>query len=177
VVVAGAAPGRIEVQVEIDTQRNRVCATASGATEIAQSGPATVAPEGERRDAAARAMRCAPTDLRATVMTPQLTAYERGRDTCVVDERGVVRLGLRDAHLESANAGDIEPRARAAIERATRFGDVGRSLPAFYLARDARIATFDGLASIDQAVALVTEELTGCDPAEHIALLTVPHDA
>jgi N-methylhydantoinase A len=177
VIAAGAAPGRIEVQVEIDTQRNRICATASGATEIAESGPASVAPEHERRAAAARAIRCSAIDLRASEMTPQLTAYERGRDTCVVDERGVVRLVLRDAHLERAKAGDIESRARAAIERATRFGDVGRSLPALYLARDARIAIFDGLAGIDQAVALVAEELTGCDPTEEIALLTVSHDA
>ena len=58
VVAAGASPDRVEVQVEIDSQRNLVRATASGATEIAESAALPVATEGERRAAAARSMRC-----------------------------------------------------------------------------------------------------------------------
>jgi hypothetical protein len=66
---------------------------------------------------------------------------------------------------------------RQVIESATQFGDVGRALPALYLLRGARIAAFEGLSSADQAVALVAEEMEGCDASERVALLVVPRSA
>ncbi len=177
VVAAGAAPDRVEVTVEIDSQRNRVRATASGATALAGTALAVVAAEPERAAAAARSLACAPEALRRVELTAALSEYRLGADARIVDERGVVRLALRDAQACRGVAGEAETRARDAVEGATRFGDVGRALPALYLVRGGRIAAFEGLASCDQAVALVCEELEGCDPAEPIALFTVARRA
>jgi hypothetical protein len=110
-------------------------------------------------------------------LTPRLHGYERAPDVRVVDERGVVRLAVRGATFERVAAGEIETRVRNAIEAATRFGDVGRALPALYLLRGARVAAFDGLASGDQGVALALEEADGCDAQEMLALITVPKPA
>ena len=76
-----------------------------------------------------------------------------------------------------STAGLVEERVRAAVEDGTRFGDVGRALPALYVIRAGRIAAFEGLADAVQAVALAREELAGCDPLEPIAILTVRRDA
>jgi N-methylhydantoinase A len=186
VIAAGAAPDRVEVEVEIDARRNRVRATASGATALAESAGRVACTETQRRMAAARSLRCDPEKLEAVELTRLLTGYRhcaertaplrRTREVCdlrVVDERGVVRLALRDPELTRANAADAGARARRAIDEATRFGDVGRALPALYLARGGRIAAFEGLISSEHAEALLREELDGCDPLEPIALLTV----
>jgi N-methylhydantoinase A/oxoprolinase/acetone carboxylase beta subunit len=190
VVASGAAPDRVEVAVEIDPQRNRVRATASGATALVDAVAGSACSDAERRAAAARSLRCDPGELERVELTAALDAYEHRskgparlgrarevRDLRILDERGVVRLALRDASLVRTVAGDVELRVRRAIESATRFGDVGRALPALYLVRGGRIAAFDGLVSGDQAVALAREEVDGCDPHEPIALLTLTRQA
>lgn len=177
VVAAGAAPDRVEVTVEIDAQRNRVRATAAGATALADAVAGETCDENQRRAAAARSLRADPALLERIELTSSLAAYRLGRDLRVVDERGAVRLALRDAAVVHAVAGEIEARVERAVEAATRFGDVGRALPALYLLRAGRIATFEGLASADQAVALAREELAGCDQREAVAILTVARAA
>ncbi len=190
VVAAGAAPERVEVAVEIDSQRNRVRAIASGATALADVVAGETCDEPTRRIAAARSLRCDAGELERVDLTPALVAYRHGSrlarsfgrsqevvDSRIVDERGVIRLALRDAAIVRTTVAEIEDRVRAAVESATRFGDVGRALPALYLVRRARIAAFDGLTGSDQAVALVCEDLEGSDPHEPVAILTTVRSA
>src|SRR6202042_1218803 len=60
VVAAGAAPDRVEVELEIDTQRSRVRATASGSTALVESAAGAACTAGERREFAAQSLRCDP---------------------------------------------------------------------------------------------------------------------
>jgi N-methylhydantoinase A len=190
VIAAGASPESVEVEVEIDVQRSLVTAAASGATALAESAAAAGASEDERRLAAAQSLECHPAEVERLELTDALSGFvrtsaERGRfgrtcavrDVRVVDERGVVRLALRDPTLVRTTAGELEARVRAAIESATEFGDVGRALPALYLLRGARIVAFEGLTSADQAVALAAEETEGCRQDETAALLLVARSA
>jgi len=57
------APERVEVTVEIDSQRNRVRATAAGATALVDAVAGDAIDESERRAAAARSLRCDPGEL------------------------------------------------------------------------------------------------------------------
>jgi|HubBroStandDraft_4_1064222.scaffolds.fasta_scaffold00078_21 N-methylhydantoinase A len=189
-IAAGASPDSVEVEVEIDAQRNRVCATASGASALVESAAPVSCSEAECRLAAAQSLACAPEELGRVQLTDALSAYQRrttfsgslrrARTVCdwrVVDEHGLVRLSVRDPVLVRANAGETASRVRTAIEAATQFGDVGRALPALYLLRGRRIAAYEGLSSAEQAVALATEETEGCEGAEPIALLLVTRSA
>ncbi|HVA29019.1 MAG TPA: hydantoinase/oxoprolinase family protein [Candidatus Baltobacteraceae bacterium] len=173
VIAAGAAPEKIAVSIEIDAQRNRVRATASGATAMAESSAAAVASEDERCAAAARSMRVEASAPHEVGRTAAMRLYRAGRDIRVVDERAVVRLALRDAQLERSTAGGLESAMSAAIEAATAFGDVGRSLPAVYVIHGGRIVDLRGLAKADQALALAKEEIAGSDADDPIVLLTV----
>ncbi len=76
--------------------------------------------------------------------------------------------------LRKRTVGELKSSVRDCVEAATRFGDVGRALPALYLLRGARIAAFEGLSSADQAIALTAEETDGCAADERVALLVVP---
>jgi N-methylhydantoinase A len=191
VIAAGASPDRVEVEVEIDTQRNRVIATASGATALADSAVGIACDEHERQMAAALSIGCNPSDLDRVEFTGSLTGYERRivmpgsalrrrrelSDLRVVDEHGVMRLALRDATKIRTIVAQLEPHLRQAVEGATRFGDVGRALPALYVLRGRRIAAFEGLSNTDQAVALAREETEGCSPNEPVTLLLVARAA
>jgi N-methylhydantoinase A len=177
VVAAGAAPDRVEVELEIDTQRNRVRATASGATALVESSAATVCDPAERRAVAAQSMRCDPGALETIKVTAALTAYRYRRAVRVIDDGGVIRLALNDPAIVQTSVRELETRTRDEVERATQFGDIGRALPALYLLRGARVAAYEGLTSADQAAALVAEETGGCAPDEPVALLIVRRSA
>jgi N-methylhydantoinase A len=177
VVAAGAAADRVEVEVEIDAQRNRVRATASGATALVESAILQACGDDDRRAAAAHSMGCVSEELETIALTPSLDGFRHRRELRVVDEYGVVRLALRDAVVTLATVGDLDTKTRAAVERATRFGDVGRALPALYLLRGGRIAAFEGLTGAGQAAALAQEETDGCPPGEPVALLLVSRQA
>jgi N-methylhydantoinase A len=177
VVAAGASPDRVEVEVEIDAQRNRVRATASGATALVDSAAVSFCTDEERGAAAAASMRCRPSELEALALTPSLTAYRFNQNVRVVDDRGAVRLALRDPVCRLVTIAELEARVRESVEAMTNFGDVGRALPALYVLRAGRIAAFEGLTSAEQAAALAAEECEGCAPAESVALLLVARQA
>lgn len=177
IVTAGAAPERVEVIVEIDTQRNVVRATASGATAMVEAAATAACSLEERRAAAARSLGGSPQALEEIEITSALTAYRLGRALRVVDERGALRIAVRDAAIARVLRGDAERCIGDAVEAATRFGDVGRALPALYLMRGAHVAAFEGLTDTQQAVALAGEELSGVGEREPVVVLTVPREA
>ncbi len=145
VIAAGAAPDRVEVSVEIDAQHNRVRATASGATALVEAA------------SAATTLRVEPS----------------GGVARIVDDRGVVRLALPGARVTQTTVRALDARLEFAMESATSFGDVGRALPDLYVLHRGRIADFSGLGSIDQARALVREEVAGRDPDDTVTIITV----
>jgi N-methylhydantoinase A/oxoprolinase/acetone carboxylase beta subunit len=190
VVAAGASPERVEVAVEIDTQRNIVRAIASGASELAETAAHRLESKAELDAAAARLLRAEPGDVRRVAQTAGLTVFERVRsmrgrfgrrhtvrDVRVLDRTGVGRLALRDAFVRETAAKDALDNLRAMVEEATAFGDVGRALPDIYVLHGARIADFSGLASAEQAAALACEELEGRDAEERIVLLAASRPA
>ena len=94
-------------------------------------------------------------------------------DLRVLDERGAIRLSVADPIVVRTSVGGLASELAAAIEAATAFGDVGRSLPAVYLLRAARVAAFEGFSSADQAVELAKEEIAGCGAGQRIVALLV----
>ncbi|HEX3550059.1 MAG TPA: hydantoinase/oxoprolinase family protein [Candidatus Elarobacter sp.] len=175
-VASGAAPDRVEVVVEVDTARNRVRATASGATALVEGAQtAGAAGESERRAAAAAHLR---SDAVACVARAgSLAVYAAGRESAVVDERAVVRLVLANAVAYATTAGAAQRVVARAVDEHTAFGDVGRALPDVFLLRGARVAEFTGMAEQEQIAGLVADELAGVDDAEAIALVVVPNRA
>ena len=79
--------------------------------------------------------------------------------------------------LTKTTAAALDAHLRDVVEGATQFGDVGRALPALYLLRHSRVAAFEGLTSVDQAVALAAEEMQGCAPGDPIAVIVEPRSA
>ncbi len=184
VIAAGAAPDRVLVEIEIDSQRNKVWATASGATALVEAAAGDACSESDRRAIAAQSFGCDSGELECVELTSSLSGYElrsaisgafrRRRDVRqlrVVDERGAVRIAVTDFSISKTTAGNMAAHLREAVETATEFGDVGRALPALYLLRGARVAAFEGLSSAEQAVALAVEEMEGCAPDEPIIAL------
>jgi N-methylhydantoinase A/oxoprolinase/acetone carboxylase beta subunit len=174
-VAAGAAPDRIEVTVEIDRARNRVRATASGATALAEGAVERRAVRDAERAASASAQ------LGATavecVRAGDFIGYAAAERLALVDGRGVVRAIFVRAHVHGATVDTLEPVMRAALERHTRYGDVGRALPGITLVCGTRLTDLGGLGDGEQALALAREDLDGVAGDTPLAIIAVPRRA
>ncbi len=171
-IESGADPTSIEVDISIDPIRNRVLATAGGAVGGAVAARA-------RADAAAWA-RTAASSLGVAVealerieVSEELQGFRHERNLRVVDTSGVVRLSTPFARLVRARVATVERHAREGIEAVTRFGDVGRRLPELYALRRGRISELRGFADAERIVALLLDELRGCDANERVTLVFV----
>jgi N-methylhydantoinase A len=180
-VASGAAPERVEVSIDIDRTRNRVRATASGATALVEGAAVFVTVDDtERARIAAHHLSTADATLVARAGTFALYRGERahGRSaTCIVDERGIVRAIIEGASIIEATTATCEAALRDAFEHYTRYGDVGRALPDLRLVYGARIANLSGVSDADQAIALAREELAGGDLTGAILLVVAPRHA
>jgi N-methylhydantoinase A len=180
-VAAGAAPDGVEVTVDIDRARNRVRATASGATALVEGATSHAAvAEAERLRIATQFLGAAPPapPLLAGSFAIYCAARARGdAAVCVIDARGVLRAIVPDGHVLVSTAGDLAATLAAAFERYTRFGDVGRALPDVRIAYAARIADLSGVADLEQAIALAREEVAGCDQSAVVAVIAAPRRA
>jgi N-methylhydantoinase A/oxoprolinase/acetone carboxylase beta subunit len=180
-VAAGAAPDGIEVTVDIDRTRNRVRATASGATALVEGATVrTAVSDTERRTTAARYLGTEPDA--DPFIAGRFAIYAgrpaRGRPAlCIVDERGVVRGVLPEAQVAGATAATIGGALATTFERLTRFGDIGRALPDVRIVYASRIADLSGVADLEQAVALARDELAGTDAAAVVAVVAAPRSA
>ena len=176
-IASGAAPDRVEVVVEVDTARNRVRATAAGATALAEGAQqVATADEAAQVDAAAAHLR-GDGSVRIVARATGLVVVANGKESAVVDARGVVRLILAGAVSYTARAGNVDRVLERAIDEHTNFGDVGRALPDVFLLRAGRIGTFAGMAEAAQIIGLARDELAGVDPDEAVVLVVVPKRA
>ena len=174
-VASGAAPERVEVIVEVDTARNRVRATASGATALVEGAQASGDADDETILAsAATHLRAARERVRIVARTASLAVVASPAECAIVDDRAVVRLVLPNARTATLRAGELETALPRLIDDATTFGDVGRALPDVYVLRGERIGAFEGLAEAAQIAALASDELAGVDPDEPVVVVTVP---
>lgn len=175
---AGAAPDRIEVVVEIDRARNRVRASASGATALVEGATAAVtATRDERLAAAARALRADVAGVVISAQTPAFIVASVNRSLAVVDERAVVRLIAARADVSRATAATCEAALAAAIEAHTTYGDVGRALPDLWLLAGERIVELTGLLDAESATALAADDVAGMPPDGEIVIVAMARRA
>ena len=189
VVAAGASPERVEVAIEIDAQRNRVRATASGASELAGGAARASLSDEALQLAAAELLRAPAQEVFQVAATDGLTIFERQRslkrrygmqmtrDLRVLDRNGVARLALRDARVRTACGRNAIDTVTEAMENDTAFGDVGRAPPQLFVLHGSRVADFSGLSGAEQAVALAREELAGRAADAPVVVLTVARPA
>ena len=186
VIKIGALPETVEVQIEVDTRKNLVRATAFGTTELKKS-EATESLSGMEgaRLAAARSLKTEAenVDLIAESSAFYVFAAEKrvrrffgllertARAVRIVDNTGVVRLQRSEAEISETTCGTVRSELERVINGLTDFGDAGRSLPDIHLLVGARIVNLSGLADMEQAIALAETEIENLPPDERIVVV------
>lgn len=174
VIKIGAVPETVEVQVEVDTRRNIVRATAFGTTELRKDeNTKKVVTLEDCKLSAVRSMQIDASLVKLEAQTSSLMAFvaEKEMKTLfglfktkqkllrVIDKMGVVRLKRNNVLLESTDAENTLNLLEKILNDLTDFGDAGRSLPDIHLLVGARIISLSGLAETEQALVLAKTEI------------------
>lgn len=171
-VRSGADPQRVEVVLEVDRTRNRVRATASGATALIEGAQGSeIASEAERCEAAARALHCALEQINVSARTPQFTVFAGPQSVAIVDERAIVRVIAPRAAAYESSAGEAPTTLVRAIEAQATYGDVGRALPDVWMILSARLIEWSGVADPETLVALARDELASYEPSTPLVIV------
>ncbi|MDQ2747846.1 MAG: hydantoinase/oxoprolinase, partial [Acidobacteriota bacterium] len=189
VVKIGAVPESVEVQIEVDTRRSIVRATAFGTTELKKDDES--ANVGGIENAEIAAARSLKTDAVNIVLTTETGGFyvftqeiatktffgmftNRRIAVRVLDKTGVVRLQRSRAEIHETTVENVARELETIIGKLTDFGDAGRALPDIHLLVGARIVNLSGLAELEQVVALAQTELENLTADEQIVIIASP---
>lgn len=181
----GAAPGAVEVSVEVDTQRNIVRAIAVGATEMRSkdrlnrklSTEELLVVVADNLDAHKDKLQISAQN--GAMWAVQYDKVEKKlfglvkkttRPLRLIDEEGVIRLQKNNAWVRQTTVGTWEQDLNWILEELTEYNDGGTNLPNVYVVLGKRIIDLSGMQSPEQIVSLGNVELVGCRKDEPLVL-------
>ena len=188
-IAMGAAPGSIEVQMEIDRQKNIVSATATGSLQMEQQelGLGKATPE-ELERVACESLKAEPVQIKLAGQTEGLYIFSAVRtskklfgllrsekyDFRVLDSRGVVKLQINDGQLLRTCAGRFASDMDAFLQNVSSYNDAGQILPEVFVLHGSRIADLSSVLVHDQVMQLAGLELEGASPDMPVCVLVHP---
>lgn len=181
----GAAPGTVEVSVEVDTQRNIVRAIAVGATEMRSRDRLQQKLSQEELLSIVAENLAADRNLleisaqNGSMFAVQYNKVEKKlfgllkkstRPLRLIDEEGVIRLQKNNAWVRQSTVGTWEKDLNWILEELTEYNDGGTNLPNVFVVLGKRIVDLSGMQSGEQIASLGNVELAGCNADEPLIL-------
>lgn len=183
----GASADSVEIQIEIDAQRNILRACASGTTELRtrELGMAALsAVELEhrvRQSVRGEIVSAEPFGAAGSLHVYRVASRQtrfgglwktQRTEFRVIDEEGIIRLQILRGAGMSASKRDVVNGLKLLFEQHTIYGDAGREMPGLHLVCRGRILDYSGLANLDQIQGLLQVELNAVSDTEPaVALL------
>ncbi len=172
----GAAPGTVEVSVEVDTQRNIVRAIAVGATEMRSRDRMNhVCAEDELLKTVSENLNVPEDILHITARNGSMFAVQYDKTDKkffgivkktthplrIIDEEGVIRLQKNNAWVRQSTVEKWKDDLNWILEELTIYNDGGSNLPNIYIVLGKRIIDLSGMQSPEQVISLGSVELNG----------------
>ncbi len=187
VVKLGAQPETVEVYVDVDAARQRVRATALGATELKARDLRETISDAEARAVAARSFgpgHSAPElaasasglyVFTATRQERRLRFFTRTRRPIrVVDRSGFVKLQKGGGVARQGRAGDALGLLRRVWEETTHYSGDNVIFPEIFLGLGEHLLDLSGLVTYAQAEAVATGELAGLRDEDAVVVIGIP---
>lgn len=181
VIRMGADPDTVDVQIEVDAQRNLVRATATGSVAfVAQDLLQQTVTEEERVKALKEA---APREQSLTLkgQTDTLYLYESQRSekyflnlftrtkqtVWVTDGRGGVKLQVPGGKLVASPGENWHRSLEKVLQQHTDYGDAGALLPAVHVVAGRKLVDLTSLQTAEQVLGFAQQELHQMHLADH----------
>lgn len=181
IVQSGANEETVEVNIEIDSQRNIVRAVATGATELRQKNlGAENATEDDLKKIASEALNVDPTTIElvskvgrwnlmdSTVITKKFFIKRKIRNLCVVDREGVVRFKQSNAHYFTFKKSEADSDFLSFVDEHTIYSDANATIPKVFLFYKEKMLDLTGMQTIEQLTSIMDVETENLDQNDEI---------
>ncbi len=164
VIQSGATPDSVEIQIEVDTQSQKVRAIATGSTEIATQDLTSIVDEDEARRLCAESMEGVDEkDIELIVSNEFYWVFghkvDEKQEVRVINSKGFIQRQREDAiAVNTTTAGVRSTVTRLWNEQLTYKSDIILN-PDIYLCIGAKVVDFEGLQNLDQLNMLMESEL------------------
>lgn len=173
---SGAAPGTIELHVEVDAQRNIVRVIATGATELRTKGLMDrKLSEKELLTIAAKSMNIEEKHIKSEGTTGDLYLIKGHMTTVkfmglikkvikpvrVIDNDGVIRIQKKQGEFYKIEINNFDDDLGSAIEECTIYRDGGKEVPDVFMFYGKKIIDLSGLIEKSQIVSVARVEVQG----------------
>ncbi len=176
----GAAPGTVEVTVEVDTKRKVIRAIAVGATELRSKDVGAAAMgDDELLEVVRKNLGEGAQSVRIAARTPEMLAVTADEvqkklfglvkkvrhPLRLIDTQGVIRLQRGNASATQQTVGTWRAAVTRVLDEMTDYTNGAATLPNLYLVVGKRIVDLSGMSSAEQVLSLASVELEGYDPS------------
>lgn len=172
IVQSGANEATVDVNVEIDSQRNVVRAVATGATELRQKNFNEVAlTDDQVVHIGQEALDANPDTLTLDASTGRwklinsnttsgmLFMKRKRQDSVVIDREGVVRFKQRQTHSTVCTKSEIQDKLVPFIDDYTTYSDANATIPKVFLFYKEKMLDLTGMQTIDQLLSILDVEM------------------
>ncbi len=185
----GAAPGTVEVTVEVDTKRKVIRATAVGATELRSKDIAAEAlSDDELLDVVRTNLGEGADGVRVAARTPEMLAVtadvterklfgllkKTTHPMRLVDTSGVIRLQRHEARVSQQTVGTWRAAVTRLLDDMTDYTGGAAALPNLYLVVGKHVIDLSGMTSGEQVLSLAGTELEGYDADTPVIVAAAP---
>jgi hypothetical protein len=181
IIQSGANEETVEVNIEIDTQRNIVRAVATGATELRQKSlGASDVNEDQLKTITSEALgldtnsiKCAGKVGRwnlmdATIIKKKLFFKSKRTNVCVVDREGVVRFKHSNAHYFKFPKNQSDKEFLSFIDEHTIYSDANATIPKVFLFFREKMLDLTGMQTLEQLTSIMDVETENLDNNEEV---------
>ncbi len=186
VLAMGAKQETVEVQIEVDSRKNILRASAFGATERRQTNAKAGAGIDDMREAASKSMRISSQSVKLLGETPGFAVFgaevrgrrlfgllsEERKPVRIVDRDCVIRFQRNDAGVLQSKADQVLQDLSTLLESETRWGDAGERLPDIFVLLGSKTIDLSGLNGLKQMSALIELETRGAQGDEPVVILS-----
>lgn len=163
VIKSGATPDSVEIQIEIDTQSQKVRAIATGTTEIATQDLASIVDEDEARRLAAESMGVQPSQVHLVVSNEYFWVFGHKvgdkQEIRVINTKGFIQRQRENGTAVSTTIAGVRSHVTNIWNKLLTYKSDIILNPDIYLCIGPKIVDFEGLQSLEQLTMLMDSEL------------------
>lgn len=184
-IQSGASPETVEVTVSVRSRENKICAVATGATEMRTKDLKQAElqiNELKKKVAENMNMHVDQVVLEAEndgfcvfsaekVKKSMLIFKKKIKSVRLIDRMGVIRLQRKNAVVTTCMGKNYKKMVQYLLDEYTMSGDGGEEIPNIYIVRGKRIITLSGMQNAKQLTALCDVELAGIREDEKLIMV------
>lgn len=174
-VESGAAPGSVEVHIEIDPQTSKLTAIALGSTEVKTTDLLKECSEAEAKKLAADDLRTTVDKVNLVGQTKNFYVYNTEAKAKmplrILDKKGFIKVQRTDGKITMCKATSYRSIVSSMWEELSIFKADSILRPDYYICVGARVMDFNGSVDLEQILMLMDVEMQMVDGSEDIIIV------